>query len=118
MQMSEVEAVANIGLIGLAVMGQNLALNMADNGYTVAVYNRTTETMTDFVASATGDQKLVGAETLEELVACLERPRKIMLMVKAGPIVDTVIDSLIPLLEEGDIIIDGGNSLYLSLIHI
>ena len=112
MQMSEVEAVANIGLIGLAVMGQNLALNMADNGYTVAVYNRTTETMTDFVASATGDQKLVGAETLEELVACLERPRKIMLMVKAGPIVDTVIDSLIPLLEEGDIIIDGGNSLY------
>ena len=104
--------VANIGMIGLAVMGQNLALNMADHGYTVAVYNRTTQTMTDFVASADEGQNLVPAETLEEMVSVLERPRKVMLMVKAGPVVDKVIDSLIPLLEEGDIIIDGGNSLY------
>ncbi len=103
---------ADVGLIGLAVMGQNLALNMADNGYTVAAYNRTTSTMTEFVASAEDGQNLIAAETLEELVSVLERPRKIMLMVKAGPVVDKVIDSLMPLLEEGDIIIDGGNSLY------
>jgi 6-phosphogluconate dehydrogenase len=102
---------AQIGLIGLAVMGQNLVLNMERNGYTVAVYNRTTATMDEFVA-AHPDKKLVATRTLEELVASLERPRKILVMVKAGRPVDAVIDSLVPLLEPGDLIIDGGNSFY------
>ena len=100
---------ADIGLIGLAVMGQNLVLNMARNGYRVAVYNRTTQTMRDFLA-ANPDQGLSGAETLKDLVAALSRPRKIMLMVKAGKPVDAVIDQLKPLLDADDLIIDGGNS--------
>jgi 6-phosphogluconate dehydrogenase len=104
---------ANIGLVGLAVMGQNLVLNMERNGYTVAVYNRTTETMREFVADHPG-KKLVPCETPEALVASLERPRKIMLMVKAGPPVDAVIDQFIPLLEPGDLLIDGGNSFFLD----
>ncbi len=102
---------AQIGLIGLAVMGQNLVLNMERNGYTVAVYNRTTSKMTDFVAENPG-KNLIPAETVEELVASLERPRRIMIMVKAGGAVDAVIDELVPLLEPGDIIMDGGNSLF------
>jgi len=102
-------AKADIGLIGLAVMGQNLVLNMARNGYRVAIYNRTTQTMRDFLATHP-DQELNGAETLEDLVAGLSRPRKIMLMVKAGRPVDAVIDQLKPLLDPGDLIIDGGNS--------
>ncbi len=102
---------ANIGLIGLAVMGQNLVLNMERNGYTVAVYNRTTSTMEKFVAEHPG-KKLVPATTLEELVQSLERPRKILIMVKAGPAVDAVIQGLVPLLEPGDLIMDGGNSFY------
>ena len=102
---------ANIGLIGLAVMGQNLVLNLERNGYTVAVYNRTTETMDEFVAAHPG-KKLVGAKTLEEFVASLERPRKVMIMVKAGKPVDLVIEALLPLLEPGDLILDGGNSYY------
>lgn len=100
---------ANIGLIGLAVMGQNLVLNLERNGFTVAVYNRTTATMEEFVAAHPGKQ-LVAAPTLEELVASLERPRRILIMVKAGGAVDAVINSLIPLLEPGDLIMDGGNS--------
>jgi 6-phosphogluconate dehydrogenase len=102
---------AKIGLIGLAVMGQNLVLNLERNGYTVAVYNRTTATMEEFVAAHPG-KKLVACTTLEELVASLERPRRILIMVKAGPAVDAVIDGLLPLLEPGDLIMDGGNSLY------
>lgn len=102
---------ANIGLIGLAVMGQNLVLNMERNGYTVAVYNRTTSTMQQFVDENPG-KKLVACETLENFVASLETPRKMMIMVKAGPAVDVVIDSLIPLLDQGDLIMDGGNSFY------
>lgn len=102
---------ANVGLIGLAVMGQNLVLNMERNGYVVAVYNRTTATMRDFVANHPG-KNLVATESLEEFVAALERPRKVMIMVKAGPAVDAVIDSLVPLLEQGDIIMDNGNSYY------
>ena len=102
---------ANIGLIGLAVMGQNLVLNMERNGYTVAVYNRTTATMEEFVAEHPG-KKLVGSKTLEEFVASLERPRKVLIMVKAGKPVDVVIEGLLPLLEPGDLIMDGGNSYY------
>ena len=102
---------ASIGLIGLAVMGQNLVLNMERNGYRVAVYNRTTATMQSFVASHPGKQ-LVPSVTLEEFVANLERPRKVMIMVKAGSAVDATIDALIPLLEPGDLIMDGGNSYY------
>ncbi len=107
---------ANIGLIGLAVMGQNLVLNMADNGHTVAVYNRTTATTEEFVNGVAAEDvaagSVVATKTLEELVAALATPRKIMLMVKAGEVVDKVLDSLIPLLDDGDVVIDGGNSLY------
>ncbi|MEZ4728917.1 MAG: NADP-dependent phosphogluconate dehydrogenase [Caldilineaceae bacterium] len=102
---------ANIGLIGLAVMGQNLVLNMERNGYTVAVYNRTTSTMEEFVNEHPG-KNLVPTKTLEEFVQSLERPRKVMIMVKAGAPVDAVIDGLVPLLEEGDLIMDGGNSYF------
>ncbi|MBI5566673.1 MAG: NADP-dependent phosphogluconate dehydrogenase [Chloroflexi bacterium] len=104
---------AHIGLTGLAVMGQNLVLNMERNGYTVAVHNRTVKTMQDFVAQHPG-KKLVGCETLEDFVAALERPRKLMIMVKAGAPVDAVIDQLIPLLDPGDLIIDGGNSYFMD----
>ncbi len=102
---------ATIGLIGLGVMGRNLALNFADHGATIAVYNRTTRVTEDFVAAA-GRPDVVGAATLEELVAQLERPRRVVLMVAAGPAVDAVIGQLSLLLAPGDIIIDGGNSLY------
>jgi len=102
---------ADIGLIGLAVMGQNLALNIADHGHKIAVFNRTVETMRKFVDSDEAKGKaVVGCETLEELVASLKRPRAIVLMVKAGAPVDQQIEALKPLLDEGDIIVDGGNS--------
>ncbi len=103
---------ANIGLIGLAVMGQNLVLNMNDNGYKVAIFNRTTSKVDDFLAGPAKGTDIVGTHSLEELVDSLEAPRKVMLMVKAGEVVDLWIEKLIPLLSEGDIIIDGGNSLY------
>ncbi len=102
---------SDFGLIGLAVMGQNLVLNVESRGFKVSVYNRTTETMEEFVA-AHPDKQIVGLKTLEEFVQSLAKPRKVMIMVKAGGPVDKVIESLIPLLEEDDIIIDGGNSLY------
>ena len=102
---------AQIGLIGLAVMGQNLVLNLERNGFTVAVYNRTTATMRSFVDQHPG-KKLIATETLTELVASLERPRRILIMVQAGRPVDAVIEGLVPLLEEGDLIMDGGNSYY------
>ncbi len=103
---------ADVGLVGLAVMGQNLVLNLADNGYSVAVYNRTTETTHSFVESATSEQDVRATTSYSEFVDAIERPRKIILLVKAGAVVDAVIDDLRPLLEDGDIIIDGGNSLY------
>lgn len=103
---------ADIGLIGLAVMGQNLVLNMSDHGYTVAVYNRTTKVMEEFVAGPAADANVIGSSTLEELVGNLKRPRRVMLMIKAGGPVDSAIEQLLPLLDEGDIIIDGGNSNY------
>jgi len=101
---------ANIGLIGLAVMGQNLVLNMADHGYRVAVFNRSTAKVDDFINGPAKGKSITGTHSMEELVASLETPRKIMLMVKAGEVVDIFIDMLVPLLEPGDVIIDGGNS--------
>ncbi|MBQ6265180.1 MAG: decarboxylating NADP(+)-dependent phosphogluconate dehydrogenase [Clostridia bacterium] len=101
---------SDIGLIGLAVMGENLVMNMESKGFTVSVYNRTTEKVSKFVEGRAKGKNIVGAYTLEELVASLEKPRKVMMMIKAGKAVDDTIEALIPLLEEGDIIIDGGNS--------
>ncbi|MBN2044239.1 MAG: NADP-dependent phosphogluconate dehydrogenase, partial [Anaerolineales bacterium] len=101
---------ADIGLIGLAVMGQNLVLNMNDHGYTVAVYNRTTQKVKDFIEGGARGREIIGTYSLQEFVAALKRPRKVMLMVKAGGPVDATIEQLVPLLEKGDIIIDGGNS--------
>ncbi|MEZ6049366.1 MAG: decarboxylating NADP(+)-dependent phosphogluconate dehydrogenase [Planctomycetaceae bacterium] len=100
----------DIALIGLAVMGQNLVLNMANNGYSVAVYNRTTSTTDDFISGNAAGKSVTGYHDLKEMVANLKSPRKIMLMVKAGPAVDAIIEDLTPLLDKGDIIIDGGNS--------
>ena len=104
------QANADIGLIGLAVMGQNLVLNMDDHDFTVAVYNRTTSKVSDFLANEAKGTKVIGTFSLEEFVGTLKRPRKVMIMVKAGRAVDGVIAQLVPLLEAGDIIIDGGNS--------
>ncbi len=101
---------ADIGLIGLAVMGENLVLNMESRGFTVAVFNRTVEKVTRFVEGRAKGKNVVGAHSIEELVLSLRTPRKIMLMVKAGKPVDEFIELLIPHLEKGDIIIDGGNS--------
>jgi len=101
---------ADIGLIGLAVMGQNLVLNMNDHGYTVAVYNRTTERVDEFIAGPAAGTAVMGFHSVESLVASLTSPRRIMLMVKAGPPTDAVIDQLTPLLHSGDILIDGGNA--------
>ncbi len=102
---------ADIGLIGLAVMGQNLVLNMNDKGFSVAVYNRTQQKTDNFLAGPAKDRKTIaGARSLEEFVGMLAAPRKIMLMVKAGDVVDAWIEKLLPLLDKGDVIIDGGNS--------
>ena len=101
---------ADIGLVGLAVMGENLVMNMESKGFTVAVYNRTVEKVDAFVNGRGKGLNIIGTHSLEDLVANLERPRKVFLMVKAGAAVDGMIDNLIPLLEPGDIIIDGGNS--------
>jgi len=103
---------ADIGLIGLAVMGQNLVLNMNDHGFTVAVYNRTTAKVDAFLAGPAKGTNIIGAHSLAELVDTLKKPRRVMMMVKAGTVVDAFIDQLVPLLSPGDIIIDGGNSLY------
>ena len=101
---------ADIALIGLAVMGENLVLNMESKGYTVAVFNRTVEKVDNLINGRGKGKNFIGAHSLEELVASLERPRKVMMLVKAGKPVDDFIGQLIPLLEPGDIIIDGGNS--------
>lgn len=102
----------SFGLIGLAVMGENLALNVERNGFPIAVYNRTSATTEKFMAGRAAGKNFKAAYSLEEFVQSLERPRKILIMVKAGAPVDAVMDQLKPLIEEGDMIIDGGNSLY------
>ncbi|HKJ40504.1 MAG TPA: decarboxylating NADP(+)-dependent phosphogluconate dehydrogenase, partial [Sunxiuqinia sp.] len=101
---------ADIGLIGLAVMGENLVLNMESKGYTVAVYNRTVEKVDKFVNGRGAGKNFIGAHSVEDLCASLKKPRKVMMLVKAGQPVDDFIEKIIPHLEEGDIIIDGGNS--------
>ena len=103
---------ADIGLIGLAVMGENLVLNMASHGFTVAVYNRTTAKVDAFMAGRARGQSIIGTHSPAELLAQLKKPRRVMLMVQAGQAVDRVIAELVPLLDEGDILIDGGNSNY------
>jgi 6-phosphogluconate dehydrogenase len=102
----------DIGLIGLAVMGQNLVLNMNDHGYRVAVFNRTVSKIDDFLQNEAKGTQVVGAHSIEELAALLKKPRRVMLMVKAGDTVDHMIEALLPHLEPGDIVIDGGNSHY------
>src|SRR3954454_6282739 len=105
------EQTADIALIGLAVMGQNLIMNMNDHGYTVVAYNRTTAKVDEFLNDAAkGRTTILGAHSIEEMIKLLKRPRKIMLMVKAGKPVDEFIETLLPYLEPGDLIIDGGNS--------
>ncbi len=104
------DAKADVGLIGLAVMGQNLALNMADHGFRVAVYNRTTSKVDDFVAGPAAGKDVTGTQSIEALVGALATPRRVMLMVQAGDPVDAVIRQLLPHLAEGDVVIDGGNS--------
>ena len=102
----------DFGLIGLAVMGENLALNVESRGYRVAVYNRTTSVVDDFIAGRAAGKQFVGCHSVEEMVKSLARPRKVMMLIKAGPAVDSVIESLLPILDPGDIIIDGGNTFY------
>jgi 6-phosphogluconate dehydrogenase len=102
----------DIGLIGLAVMGQNLVLNMNDHGYKVAVFNRTTSKVDEFLADEAKGTQVEGAHSIEELCSKLKSPRRVMIMVKAGDVVDQTIASIVPHLEKGDIIIDGGNSLF------
>ena len=106
------EAKADIAVIGLAVMGQNLILNMNDHGFTVAAFNRTVSKVDEFINNEAKGTRIIGAHSLEEMIALLKRPRRVMLMVKAGKAVDEFIDHLLPHLEAGDIIIDGGNSLF------
>lgn len=108
---------ADIGLIGLAVMGQNLVLNMNDHGYTVVVYNRTVSKVDDFLNGTAKGTHVIGAHSLEEFISKLKRPRRVMLMVKAGEAVDEFINLIVPLLQPGDIIIDGGNSLFTDTIR-
>ena len=109
---------SDIGLIGLAVMGQNLALNIADHGFQISVYNRTTEKTDKFVADNPNTPGgLVGTKTLQDFVASLAKPRKMIILVQAGKATDAVIDGLVPLLEQGDIVIDGGNALWTDTIR-
>ncbi|MGN6553116.1 MAG: NAD(P)-binding domain-containing protein, partial [Verrucomicrobiota bacterium] len=106
------EPKADIAVIGLAVMGQNLILNMNDHGFTVVAFNRTVDKVDHFLANEAKGTNIIGAHSIEEMVKLLKRPRRVMLMVKAGKPVDEFIEQLLPYLEPGDIIIDGGNSLF------
>lgn len=103
-------ASSDIGLIGLAVMGENLALNIAGKGFRISVFNRTTSKVDDFMAGRAKGKSVVGAHSLQEFVASLKTPRKILMLVKAGKAVDELIEQLLPLLHPGDLLIDGGNS--------
>jgi len=111
------EPQGDIAVIGLAVMGQNLILNMNDHGFTVVAFNRTVSKVDEFINKEAKGTKVIGAHSLEEMVKLLKRPRRVMLMVKAGQPVDEFIELLLPLLEPGDIIIDGGNSLFQDSIR-
>src|SRR3954467_4419782 len=111
------EPKADIAVIGLAVMGQNLILNMNDHGFTVVAFNRTVAKVDEFIANEAKGTNVIGAHSIEEMVKLLKKPRRVMLMVKAGPPVDEFIEHLLPLLEPGDIIIDGGNSLFQDTIR-
>ena len=108
---------AKIGLIGLGVMGENLALNIERNGFQIAVYNRTKEKTQAFIAGQAAGTGVIGCLDIKEFMACLERPRKIILLVKAGEAVDQTIDSFKSYLEAGDIIIDAGNSHFKDTIR-
>jgi 6-phosphogluconate dehydrogenase len=108
---------ADIGVVGLAVMGQNLIMNMNDHGFTVAAFNRTTSKVDDFLAHEAAGSQVIGAHSIEETIGLLKRPRRVMLMIKAGEAVDQVIEEILPHLEPGDIIIDGGNSLFTDTIR-
>lgn len=108
---------ADIGLIGLGVMGENLILNMEKNGYTVACFNRTTSKITSFLETRAKNKNIIGCYSLTELASCLKKPRKVLLMVKAGDAVDQTINNLLSVLDKGDIIIDGGNSNFLDTIR-
>jgi 6-phosphogluconate dehydrogenase len=103
---------AVFGIVGMGVMGRNLALNIASHGFPVAVYNRTDSKTTDFINGPAKDKAIIGTFSYDEFADSLEKPRRIMLMVKAGPAVDAVIKDVKPYLEKGDILIDGGNSFY------
>src|SRR6266850_2976895 len=111
------EPQADIALIGLAVMGQNLILNMNDHGFTVVAFNRTVEKVDHFLANEAKGTHVIGAHSIEEMVKLLKRPRRVMLMVKAGKPVDEFIETLLPFLEPGDLIIDGGNSYFPDTIR-
>ena len=111
------EPKGDIALIGLAVMGRNLILNMNDHGFTVVAYNRTVSKVDDFINGAAKGTNVIGAHSIEEMVSHLKQPRRVMMLVKAGQAVDDIIDRVIPYLEQGDIIIDGGNSLYQDSIR-
>jgi 6-phosphogluconate dehydrogenase len=111
------EPTADIALIGLAVMGQNLIMNMNDHGFKVVAFNRTTSKVDEFLQDAAKGSNVIGAHSIEGMVALLKRPRKVMLMVKAGDAVDEFIEQLLPHLEPGDLIIDGGNSLFTDTIR-
>lgn len=104
----------DIGVIGLAVMGQNLVLNMSDHGFSVAVYNRTTSKVDEFLAGPASGRSIFGAHTPQELVSLLKKPHLVLLMIKAGKPVDSSIEQLLPFLEEGDVILDGGNSFFID----
>lgn len=115
--MPDTEPSADIAVVGLAVMGQNLIMNMNDHGFTVAAFNRTVSKVDDFLANEAKGSQVIGVHSIEEMVAQLKKPRKVMLMVKAGGAVDATIQQLLPYLEEGDIIIDGGNSLFTDTVR-
>src|SRR5207247_2256940 len=104
----------DFGLIGLAVMGENLVLNVESRGFMCAVFNRTTSKVDEFIAGRAKGKKFTGCHTLQDFVAALKKPRRIMMMVKAGPAVDDLIGQLVPLLEKGDILIDGGNTEFMD----
>ena len=108
---------SDIGLIGLAVMGENLVLNIASKGFQVTAYARRQETVDNFLNGRAKGMSIIGTTSIKELVESLSKPRKVMMMIKAGQPVDDVIEQLIPHLEKGDIIIDGGNSHYLDTIR-